>query len=133
MKSILQKKDGTCYLCGKLHGDYSRKNVQEHHVVFGTANRKLSEKYGLKVYLCLYHHVEGTEAVHRNAGLDRMLKIEAQRVFCKEFPKLDWMAVFGKNYDTGSIQGVSKERQQDMLEGFMFLPLGEGVEDDGIW
>ena len=100
MKSILQKKNGTCYLCMMLHGDYSRKEVQEHHVIFGTANRRLSEKYGLKVYLCLSHHEEGQEAVHRNAEIARMLKAQAQRAFGIRFPGLDWMKIFGKNYDT---------------------------------
>lgn len=51
MKSIMQKKDGTCYLCRRLHGDTAPKATQCRHVVFGTANRKLSEKHGLKVYL----------------------------------------------------------------------------------
>lgn len=52
-KSIMQdKEDGQCYLCRILHGDYSIKPVrEEHHVIGGTANRRLSEKYGLKVYL----------------------------------------------------------------------------------
>lgn len=45
------KADGYCYLCARLYGIYDRQeNLQEHHVIFGRANRKLSEKYGLKVY-----------------------------------------------------------------------------------
>ena len=69
MKSILHnKQDGTCYLCMLLHDDHGRKQTQEHHVFYGTANRKISEKYGLKAYLCLEHHTYdgGSEAVHRN-------------------------------------------------------------------
>ena len=133
MKSILQEKDGTCYLCRKLHGDYSRKPVQEHHVVYGTANRRKSEKYGLKVYLCLHHHKEGPEAVHVNAELAGMLKAEAQQEFAGHFPDLDWMNIFGKNYDIGRRKEIPAQRQQDPGEGFIFLPEGEGVEDDGIW
>lgn len=101
MKSIMQPKDGKCYLCMMLYDDYSEKTVQEHHVIFGTANRRLSEKYGLKVYLCLYHHTEGKYAVHNNAQMANRLKQMAQRAFQKQFPEKDWMEIFGKNYLEG--------------------------------
>lgn len=66
-KSIIQKKK-ECIICNSL-------NVEEHHVFFGTANRKLSEKYGLKVYLCAEHH-RGTRGVHGKDGkmVDSYLK-----------------------------------------------------------
>lgn len=132
MKSIMQdKQDRTCYLCMMLHSDYSVKQTQEHHVIFGTANRKLSEKYGLKVYLCLEHHEEGKEAVHKNADIALRLKMVAQREFQKQFPELDWISIFGKNYDTEQDTEITK-RQQDSGLGFMFLPQGAGVEEDGI-
>lgn len=133
MKSILQEKDGRCYLCMMLHGDHSRKTTQEHHVIYGTANRKLSEKYGLKVYLCLYHHEEGPEAVHKNAQMSLLLKIKAQRAFRKKFPDLDWMKIFGKNYDMEEREREPAGWQQASSPGFMMLPQEEGVEDDGIF
>lgn len=117
-------------MCMALHGDHSRKVTQEHHVIFGTANRKLSEKYGLKVYLCLAHHEEGPEAVHKNAKMARMLKARAQRTFGIQFPDLNWMEIFGKNYDTEP-QEKEKDRQQETQMGFYLLPPGEGVESDG--
>lgn len=101
MKSIMHdKKDGTCYLCMLLHEDYSRKQTQEHHVFYGTANRKLSEKYGLKVYLCHAHHTyDGSkEAVHRNHEIDIRLKILAQTEFEAKYPVLSFRAIFGKDY-----------------------------------
>lgn len=100
MKSILHnKKDGTCYLCMKLHGDYSRKTVlQEHHAIPGTANRHMSEKYGLKVYLDIQHHLEGPEAVHQNEEISILVKQDAQRAFEKTHTRAQWMAAFGKNY-----------------------------------
>ena len=66
-KSIIQKKK-ECIICNSL-------NAEEHHVFFGTANRKLSEKYGLKVYLCAEHH-RGTRGVHGKDGkmVDSYLK-----------------------------------------------------------
>lgn len=60
-KSIMQDKcGGECYLCNLLLGiDTPAACREEHHVMHGTANRKLSEHYGLKVYLCPYHHRNG--------------------------------------------------------------------------
>lgn len=102
MKSIMHNKaDHTCYLCIMLHGDNSIKDVlQEHHVIYGSGKRKLSEKYGLKVYLCFFHHEYdgGKEAVHRNTEISEMLKQEAQRTFEKEYPELNFREIFGKNY-----------------------------------
>lgn len=93
------KKDRTCYLCMMLHADDSIKAVlQEHHIFGGTANRKISERYGIKVYLCLDHHLTGTEAVHRNAGVAILLKQEGQRIFQRRYPDMDFMKIFGKSY-----------------------------------
>ena len=67
-KSIMHRKeDRTCYLCMLLRDDYNaREDLQEHHAMPGTANRRLSERYGLKVYLCIGHHLVGPDAVHNN-------------------------------------------------------------------
>lgn len=113
MKSIMHdKKDGTCYLCMMLHNDDSIKEVrQEHHIFGGTANRKLSERYGLKVYLCLNHHLAGTEAVHKDAKVAILLKQKGQRTFEERFPDLDFMKIFGKNYLTDD-----EPRQQACIE-----------------
>lgn len=103
MKSIMQtdrKEDGVCYLCKRLNRDINPKIVYEHHVIFGgTSGRKaLSEKYGLKVWLCLYHHTEGKEAVHNNHELARLLQAEAQETFEKRYPDLNFLKIFGMNY-----------------------------------
>lgn len=99
MKSIMQKKDGTCYLCQKLHGDSARKIVvQEHHCIHGTSNRKNSTKYGLLIYLCNEHHIYGSEAVHANPLMNLKVKKEAQEAFEKKYPDLDFIKIFGKSY-----------------------------------
>lgn len=99
-KSIMHhKQDRTCYLCMLLGQDYNtRTGLQEHHVMCGTADRKLSERYGLKVYLCLEHHTAGPCAVHNNAGLQRMLQERARRIFEKKYSHEKWMEVFGRNF-----------------------------------
>ena len=99
-KSIMHdKSDGTCYLCMRLNGDHGRRTgLQEHHALPGTANRRLSEKYGLKVYLCLQHHTAGPEAVHTNAANRMLVAREAQRAFEKRGSHERWMEIFGRNY-----------------------------------
>lgn len=80
-KSIMQQDDSLCYLCG-ANGtmDY----LHWHHV-FGGANRKWSEKYGLKVRLCGQQcHENGPNAVHRNKETRDRLREEAQRAFEKK-------------------------------------------------
>lgn len=100
MKSIMQNKEaGQCYLCRLMDKDNSAKRIrQEHHVMGGTANRKLSEKYGLKVYLCPEHHLYGPKAVHKNAEVAELLHKEAQKAFIRVYRDLDFRATFGKNY-----------------------------------
>ena len=114
------KDSHTCYLCMKLHGDYSPKRGLEEHHVLGGPNRKLSEKYGLKVYLCgIEHHREGKESVHKNADVSRMVKEDAQRAFERIYPNKDFRAIFGKNYiDHKEPNSMSKNAA---LNGFKFI------------
>ena len=77
---------------------YPQAVVQEHHVIFGTSNRRLSEKYGLKVYLCLRHHTAGKDSVHLNQQIREDLCKEAQLKFEKEYPDLSFLEIFGKNW-----------------------------------
>ena len=97
-KSIMQDKEsGQCYLCRLLHKDYAiKRNREEHHVMGGIANRKLSEKYGLKVYLDPDHHRNGQEAVHK--------------AFMRTYPELDFREIFGKNYLTENELAYEKNR-----------------------
>lgn len=130
MKSIMQdKQDRTCYLCMMLRSDYSVKQTQEHHVIFGTANRKLSEKYGLKVYLCLEHHEEGKEAVHKNAKNALMVKKEAQKAFEKRWPELNFRQIFGKNYLDESDRQQEPKKKKENGPGFIFLDTDIGTID----
>ena len=99
MKSIMQQNDGRCYLCMRLNMDYSIQNgIEEHHAIFNAKNRALSEKYGLKVYLCRAHHRQSPEAVHENRKMRTIVEDAAQRAFEAKFPELDFREIFGKNY-----------------------------------
>lgn len=127
MKSIMHdKNDGTCYLCMLLHGDYSRKTTQEHHVFYGTANRRLSEKYGLKVYLCLAHHEYGPEAVHQNREICLMLKRTAKKAFVQRWPELDLRSVFGKDVP----DETNRQQSHETGSGFCFVE--ESLSHSGV-
>lgn len=89
-KSIMQK-DRACYFCGKLSG------LERHHVFAGTANRPISEKYGLTVWLCHEHHT-GQDGAQYDKEKNLLLKQDAQRCFEKEHPRDLWMELIKKNY-----------------------------------
>lgn len=89
-KSIIQEDTDYCYICGRY-------GTEIHHVFFGTANRKLSDKYGLVVGLCYNHH-RGNNGVHFNKELDLMLKRRAQELFAEHYPESDFLAIFGRNF-----------------------------------
>lgn len=95
--SIMQKKDGRCYLCMKLHGDDRIKTVQEHHA-FGGPRRNASEAAGLKVYLCLEHHEYGPEAVHTNHDMMLLIQRDCQQKYEETHSRQQFMQLMGKNY-----------------------------------
>lgn len=90
MTSIVSN-EKCCFFCG------STRWLEKHHI-FGGANRKKSEKYGLTVYLCHYCHNEPPKGVHFNAERMDILHKEGQRVFEQEYPNKDFLKEFGKNY-----------------------------------
>lgn len=98
-KSIMQQWDGRCYLCELLDNDFREKPTEVHHVLYGTANHKLADKYGLMVRLCEKHHCIGPESIHGgNKENDLLLKQRAQLAFNCKYPNLDFREIFGKNY-----------------------------------
>ena len=92
MKSIIQK-EKKCFICDTT-------NWLEVHHIFEGANRKLSEKYGLKVWLCHYDHNEPPNGVHHNK--ERMLELKqiGQKAFMKYYNKTadEFRQIFGKSY-----------------------------------
>ena len=84
----------TCYVCG------TNKNLHLHHIFYGLANRKQSEKYGCTVYLCAIHHNLSNAGVHFNKELDNELKMKCEEWCLKEYgwTKEDFIKRFGRNY-----------------------------------
>ena len=97
-KSIMQRKK-VCWFSG------AERNLHEHHI-FGGARRKLSEKYGLKVYLRMDLH----EKAHSDRETAMKLKRAGQRAFEKTHTREEFMQIFGKNY----IDDEPIERAQEL-------------------
>lgn len=86
-----------CWLCGR---NGSMDQLDKHHI-FGGPNRKLSEKYGLVVYLCHHRcHIYGKDAVHNSVDTMKELHEYGQRKAMEDngWTVDDFRAVFGKNY-----------------------------------
>ena len=73
--------------------------LEEHHV-FNGPNRRNSEKYGLKVYLCYVCHRDNKLGVHGcNTELRERLQQAGQQAFENKIgSREDFMKIFGKNY-----------------------------------
>ncbi len=99
-KSIIQnKEDRKCYLCILLEDNWTTYTyLEEHHIFFSKHQRALSEKYGLKVYLCPYHHRIGPLAVHNNQKYRRILEARGQQAFEAVYDHNKFMEIFGENY-----------------------------------
>jgi hypothetical protein len=89
-KSIIQKVKA-CYFCGRIT------ELERHHVFGGVANRPISEKYGLWVYLCHRCHT-GKAGAQYDKEKNLTLKREAQRCFEKDHTRDEWMTLIRKNY-----------------------------------
>lgn len=90
MKSIISE-EKRCYLCGSTVG------LEMHHIFF-SALRPASDKYGLKCWLCAFHHRDNKHGVHGNRELDLKLKRKAQEIFEAKYSHEKYMKIFGRNY-----------------------------------
>lgn len=90
-KSVIQN-EKRCYICDAVG------YLEEHHIYHGMGRRKLSEKYGMKVYLCYMHHRDSVVGVHFNKMNDLMLKKKGQEVFEKMHSREEFISIFGKSY-----------------------------------
>lgn len=87
-----------CWLCGRNGADDP---LERHHIFFGQGMRRLSEKYGLVVYLCGERcHRNGKEAVHRNGETNQQLHEYGQRKWMSENNGTieDFRKIFGRSY-----------------------------------
>lgn len=87
--SILTNDMDHCFVCGAIKHSI-------HEIYFGK-NRVNSMKWGCCVPLCLNHHT-GQDGVHNVSSLDKLLKEMCQLKFHKEYPEIDFVSIFHKNY-----------------------------------
>lgn len=92
MESIITTDMEHCFICKTAPAEI-------HHIIFGTANRDLSDKFGLVVPLCAKHHRTGNHAVHKYKAADLYFKRLAQEQFAEIFPQYNFRQIFGKNWN----------------------------------
>lgn len=92
MKSILQDKK-ECWYCKTTY------NLNLHHIFYGNANRKISDKNGFVVYLCTYHHT-GTYGVHGKKGNDRNIELKqiCQKKYEENHTRDEFRQLIGRSY-----------------------------------
>lgn len=93
--SILTNDLEHCIECG-------RDGINKHEIFYGTANRKLSIKYGLVIPLCQeqHHNQYNSRGIHFDKGLCDKWHIIGQKK-AMEFYKWttdDFIKIFGKSY-----------------------------------
>lgn len=93
MTESIVKTSRSCFFCGRETG------LERHHIMFGTANRRLSEEDGLVVYLCHYHH----RLIHdssKGREFDIALKQAAELAWLKHYGGniRDFVERYGKNF-----------------------------------
>lgn len=97
-QSILHLKDGTCYLCAKLHGNYRKYPVVHKHHVYPGALRQISEREGFTVYLCPDCHNMSQESVHGDHKLMELIQRDCQRKYEETHTRQQFMDIIGRNY-----------------------------------
>ena len=88
---LLKTERYRCYICGKW-------TPTEKHHIFGSANRKHSERLGLYVYLCHDCHTGAENCAQYNSDTNKYLKQEAQVAYEKTHSHEQWMLLIRKNY-----------------------------------
>ena len=96
--------------------------------MFGVANRKKSEQYGLWVYLCVAHHEYGPDAVHTNRNVRIFLCKIGQQAFEQRYSHEKYMQEFGRNWMHEEVTGKWQQEKAEHNEGnieFLDIDLGE--------
>lgn len=80
-----------CVVCGNPH-------VQMHHILYGTANRKKSDKHGYIIPLCYEHHLGGN-GIHKNRGMAlRWMELAQEHFEKNKGTREEFIKEFGRSY-----------------------------------
>lgn len=101
-KGIVTEYPEICIFCG-------RQAEAEHHLIFGTAGRELSEKDGLKIPVCNNCHNMGQKLcrIHENPMAERLSKMLGQAIWEKE-----WILANGSYVGMPNTQQESKKARE---------------------
>lgn len=112
MKSILEPTPAeVCFLCGRYG------QMETHHIFGGNPNRRLSEKYGLKVHLCFRCHRDNKEGVHGNQKkMDQLHRI-GQKAFEEKYSREKFMEIFKKNYLDAALESYENSQNRSKAVG----------------
>ena len=91
MSESLLQTEKECWFCG------AQVNLERHHIFAGTANRPISEKYGLWVYLCHEHHT-GKNGAQYDKKKRTALQQMAEKAFEEKYGRELWMEIIRKRY-----------------------------------
>ena len=92
MRSIISN-EPVCLICGTPLG------LHRHHIFAGNGRRGISERRGLWVYLCSYHHNMGPYSVHNNRALDLKLRQMGQQAWEREYgSREDFIKEMGRSW-----------------------------------
>lgn len=89
MKASIMQTEKKCYISGAEY------NLDCHHIMHGTANRKIADAWGIWIWL---RHDIHMNLHDRDKELDYQLKKEAQEVFEKLYSHEKWMELFSRSY-----------------------------------
>lgn len=92
MDSILQTKR-ECLVCNTTY------DLHKHHVFYGIANRKLSDKHGCWCWLCANHHNMSDQGIHFDKTLDKTVKAQCQRMWMGDDRTVEeFIKIFGRSF-----------------------------------
>ena len=89
-KSVIVNDLCHCVMCGK-------DPAQIHHIFFGVSNRKIADKDGYIIPLCLEHHT-GQDGIHFDKKLDIYWKQIAQRHYELDHSREEFIERYGRSY-----------------------------------
>ena len=78
----------------------STTRLHKHHIFGGTANRRLSEEFGLWIWLRADWHVGTPYSIHNNPMLMKRIQREGQlkAMECYGWSEADFRKVFGRSF-----------------------------------
>ena len=74
--------------------------MHKHHIFYGTANRKKSDKDGCWIWLCGKHHNLSNTGIHFNKEFDLQVKKLTEKKWMEYYESNteEFISRYGKNY-----------------------------------